>query len=815
LSIDLVEIQKQREEQAIVDGRNAYWKQLDRLESKGKGSLSTTSVTTLSTYRRTVTARVAQIQAQVNKTGPAWNKTVAYILSGYDAEEIAVFTLVFVLDNLSTPRHWRVLGTKLGNKIHDEFRFRAMRAHDPAKFDHANKNMVAADRMSFEHRETKMIEAMELLNFSWEKWAPQHKIMVGTALIKAVEEATGIIEIRKSRTSGGKYAYTVYPSTAYTEWLQECHKNREYLRPSRIPMVCEPNDHTEERDGGYLSPRLRTGFVKKSYDCGRVVQMPSKCQPVYDSINRLQKVRWKINSPVFETVRDLLDSGEEVPGCGGLHKYPYPKKLPDGSSHVERRAQAIRIQTLVKKNHQLEGHRNRALWTMATAMLMHGSEFYFPYFLDHRSRVYASTPSLSPQGNDLSKGLLTFSEEKAITEPGMWWLHIHLANCFGEDKVPYLDRVKWAGQNMRMIERIGADPLRCQDWREAGSPFQFLAACVELHNAKKYGVSSLPIMVDGSNNGCQHLAALTLDASVGKLVNVLPSSTPQDVYGVGAEAVKAEVIRRLEKPCERRAQNDNLMWTAEQERRIAQEWLEYGIDRGLTKRPYMVQPYGGTRNSCKDYIYAHVHKRVMENVTWQHPFESLSLAVRWMTEVVWNSMETVLAGPQDFMRWARTVSRRLTSANRPMVWRTPTGFLVHQGRMKNTRKEVNLLADNRKYKFWMYQQTDKLDHSRQANAFAPNYIHSLDASAMHLTVNRLGDMGINSIATVHDCYGTHAEDMDTLQRVLREEFVSMYQQDPLGQLMNDLQFTGLDLPEPPVIGDMDVSQALHSPYFFA
>lgn len=49
-------------------------------------------------------------------------------------------------------------------------------------------------------------------------------------------------------------------------------------------------------------------------------------------------------------------------------------------------------------------------------------------------------------------------------------------------------------------------------------------------------------------------------------------------------------------------------------------------------------------------------------------------------------------------------------------------------------------------------------------------------------------------------YAVHACDVDLLHRVLREAFV---------------RHPGLELPDPPKTGALDIRQVLDSPYFFA
>ena len=53
---------------------------------------------------------------------------------------------------------------------------------------------------------------------------------------------------------------------------------------------------------------------------------------------------------------------------------------------------------------------------------------------------------------------------------------------------------------------------------------------------------------------------------------------------------------------------------------------------------------------------------------------------------------------------------------------------------------------------------------RHRNAFPPNFIHSLDATHMMLTALQCQRAGI-TFASIHDCYWTHACDVDTLNKV--------------------------------------------------
>ncbi len=74
----------------------------------------------------------------------------------------------------------------------------------------------------------------------------------------------------------------------------------------------------------------------------------------------------------------------------------------------------------------------------------------------------------------------------------------------------------------------------------------------------------------------------------------------------------------------------------------------------------------------------------------------------------------------------------------------------------------------------------------------------MDSTHLMMTAEKMRDLGL-TFASVHDSYWTHAADVDTLSRVLREQFVDLYSKDLLGRLKFDLEqmFPGVKFPEVP------------------
>jgi DNA-directed RNA polymerase len=191
-------------------------------------------------------------------------------------------------------------------------------------------------------------------------------------------------------------------------------------------------------------------------------------------------------------------------------------------------------------------------------------------------------------------------------------------------------------------------------------------------------------------------------------------------------------------------------------------------------------------------------------------------------------MNNVVSGPRKIMDWTRKVAKAVSKSGHPLIWRTPSGFVVRQMRPQLTGQRVETRLGDTTVKLTLTHPTDKIDSRKQAQALAPNWIHSLDAAALHLTIHRLLGRGVEDISAIHDSYGTHAAHMDLMAGTLREVFVEMYRDDLIARFIEDVskplggpdklveRVKKEDRPiQPPPRGNLDVSLVEMSRYFFA
>jgi DNA-directed RNA polymerase len=136
-------------------------------------------------------------------------------------------------------------------------------------------------------------------------------------------------------------------------------------------------------------------------------------------------------------------------------------------------------------------------------------------------------------------------------------------------------------------------------------------------------------------------------------------------------------------------------------------------------------------------------------------------------------------GPKDLLDKKPSSSFSFLST---VVWTTPLGLPVCQPYRKVETKTISTLMSN--VSLANPNAIGPVNVRKQATAFPPNFIHSLDASHMLMSAIACDKAGL-TFASVHDSFWTHASDVDTLNVVLREAFIRMHKGDLVKKLRDE------------------------------
>ena len=733
-------------------------------------------------------------------------------LTNHHLEKIAYLGLKIALDNLTESITFTSLSYRMGRCIEDQL----MAEYMVRNMEKGEGKILGAKRMAHRGEQSVRKFMRGVLQSSvrqgeienWDDWSKRDKISCGAYMIQLLHKTTGLIDykmiIQPRRKQPTRF---VVASQSTLDWVNGYNLDRELLEPFWLPMLECPKPWVGIFQGGYdpedaAIPLL--SFVKTTDR--KWLRQNHDLTDVYDAVNYIQETPYSINSDVLE-VFDWAWANNTMIGLPNKEDVPLPAKSEHGVLSAEAQRELNKSRKEVSQhNHATQSRRLLIGKIQWLSHKMKDKRMFFPSNVDFRGRVYQIPSFLNYQGPDHCRGLLKFHRGVKIKSEGdLKWLAIHGANSFGYDKVTFDKRIEWAHNYTAEAIRIANDPYSNREWADSDSPWQFLAWCKEwaAYHSKdsKNFLSHLPCSMDATNNGLQILSLLARDEHGAAATNVTPTDTPADIYGVVADQVLAALARdaKLQVP-------------------FAYHWLNFGIDRGCTKRPVMCYSYGLTAYSNRQYIADWYKEKISGGK--QTPFTrgEQYTAIMYLANLVWSAIEEILTKPKEVMAWFQALAQATAKDGGYLEWLTPSGMKVRQDYKKTKAKRIRTWLNGEGKYLKFYDETDAMDIKRQSNGASPNIVHSLDAAALHETVKRCKEQhDIHDFAMIHDSYGTHATNCDTMSKVLREVFVDIFTENFLDNFRNQTQclHPTVELPPVPSLGNLDVSLLLKSEYFFS
>jgi DNA-directed RNA polymerase len=608
------------------------------------------------------------------------------------------------------------------------------------------------------------------------------------------------------------YHISVINTTALNSMLKEVDKDKVDLFP--VPQPSSDWTNT------YLHPESKYPLIKNAPEETIVKVEESDLSYITETLNKLNRTGWRINEVVFDVFKACMKS----------EKTPFKF-----SREIDPKKKA----SLLIEINAITGIADRNL----------ENAFYHLYNLDFRGRIYPNTAFLHEQSSDNAKGLLLLDEAVVLGEEGLYWLCVHTANVFGKDGIPLDERVQWVQDNMEDIRRYAGDPMDYTDWMDADKPFCFLAACVELvmldswvlsGNLTEEFPSCLPVYIDGSNNGTQHLVAMSKDEIIAPLVNLVPSGKPGDVYMFIANHAIAEIHARVDamsiadvamfdmvynkylsllRDVERYPEKSDKKKLAKvamlefknhnhdiRTKLFPVYWSRINdkkIWRKTVKRNVMTLAYGGTRQGMGEQVVDDTRDLSQylrdKEIKWGYMLGSL----------IYDVCYKELKGPAKMLRMFQDLAKRENDLNRHLEYNTPiTNFPFRHNYRKAKSREVSFYYGEDRIRLTLsVWQEATLDKQRQKTGTPPNVVHNLDAVHVAIVVHDAP----YTVTVVHDSFGCHAGNMGHMFMFVREKFVELYEGEPLEYIMK--QVGSLDLI--PEKGNLDVREVLNSDFAFA
>ena len=621
------------------------------------------------------------------------------------------------------------------------------------------------------------------------------RVTIGVTLIEWLDDL-GLItkKLVKLRTSQHNYYHSsekllndweqtlhneIWTSSDKSNSLLEQQRNM-LLTPSfRLPSIVKPKPYKILKDkvilGGYLLNDIEYSdpLILRKYTQSERSVIKSE-NIIYDTVNKINSVGYKINGEVlnFINLNSFLYKEEILTES---HKLESKNKL----TSKERKDLQKYISRKELQNHILS----------IADLFLNIPEFYFNNRIDGRGRLYCVTEYLNFQSTDLAKSLLLFSIPNEISrfdERSLLYFKVYGGNCYGNkiDKLSIEKKVAWVDENKdRIINYENGEIIQ-----ESENKLLFTAFCIEYKKWYDFYYNStdaffntyLPIQLDASCNGFQHLVLLSGELNLRKELNLTQtdfSKNPYDFYSYVLELYK-DYLNELD-----------LSSIEDEEVKASYGRIrDFCLDRKIVKKVIMTIPYNATTKKMVEYITEILIKKTRktgdtEMVWFSHPQDlstTKELSYKDLYLLV-NSIKTVLdktspkiAKLKDYLR---KIAKICTELELHIPWLLPNGLEVKQSYLEETSVYLKPFSySESRVKLSSYKKK-KLDLDAQVRAFMPNLIHSLDATSLMLLIQKYFDnteFSVKNIYTIHDCFAMPMNHVEFIIDNLRKVYISLY-----------------------------------------
>lgn len=564
------------------------------------------------------------------------------------------------------------------------------------------------------------------------------------------------------------------------ESLLKYSKAQTIVIPQKLPMIYEPKDWGLGKDGnGYEGGYLLNGVA---YSSKLLKDKPNMRQnssiyiinKVFHMVNGIGKTSFKINSVLLQYLISegkhlLLDKNEKHP-------------LEFKSKNTKREKGLI-------ESHYSKINLQETILEIA---LCYDSipYMYIPVRIDQRGRLYCLADWLNYQGTELAKALILFNQPGLIARndtTAINFLKCAGANTFGLDKKSESYKLKWIEQNENAILNYRTSELVDQ----AKDKYLFLAFCIEYKrfhdfiNNENQDVfeTYLPIQLDATTNGFQHMIMLSTEADLFDKVNLwagpkkslikFSDREADDFYVFLIQSIRKEISDRL---------NEGVLDYKKRESYLRLD--RFIFERKMFKKALMTVSYNASILSMVQYIKSELFVKgdwdEINETTWywdgkNEEFLINSQDIFNIVSVYSNIIDNKFKKIACLRKYLSAVAKIFTKLNINIIWYPGNGMEVVQSYLtKKTRSATPFI--NSKSKITLQYFTDELDRRKQVDSLMPNLVHSLDATSLCLLYDAFSKSYKShpQFYCVHDCFASTADKIENLKNLLASVYTNLY-----------------------------------------
>ena len=515
-------------------------------------------------------------------------------------------------------------------------------------------------------------------------------------------------------------------------------KNNLIMTPNSLPMICPPNNWSENEYGGFLdNSYIKNDIYHKKSSNNH--SMENK-KPIYNSVNYLNNTKFTINNDFLNFITNE-----------GFILLSDPEKKPEQLSKSETLTRTI---------------------ILKLAETYNNLPFYLTTYADWRGRLYTDSFYLTYQGNELSSAIIQFYEGEPLDDNGFYYFKIYGANLYNENgisKKSYNQRVNWIEANKKKIINLNIEFIM-----KAENKFLFSAFClaykkyIQDNNTKIY----TPLFLDATCSGLQHLAGLMKDVTIADKVNLREQTENDNVDDIYTNVMEHVNIKINEYALKNKDYSELSL---------------IKLNRKIIKQPIMTKTYNVSIYGIADQIINIIPKIKIEGKKNEYLYvlpgilnNEVHLSKKYINkiaQIIYNEIFEMYPSLKIIYNYFINISKLMIKLDIPITWFTPAGLKLTQHYLKSKKNKISIKIANKSKTLVLREFFDEIDSRKQSQAIIPNIVHSLDASHLINIFKYAINNKFYPVITIHDCFGTHPNKILELKSIVKQEFIKLYSTD--------------------------------------
>lgn len=730
--------------------------------------------------------------------------------------------------------------SKITNSLYKDYVMRALNKEHPKLYSYIEREYKKRGKGYIHSRKIKLGQMKTTLSdYNLNK----ESLRVGAILVDVLLKSSNLIERKVKMIKDKKQTYLTYTEEAFNLIFRS--RQLQIMNFMKYPIfVTKPRDWTGLKGtGGYYSrDGYKLSLIKTNKGNQRLIGEYLQAKPLtrlLPIVNNIQSTKWRINKRVYDVIDTIMtdnivdfDSPRNNPYLLGSLPFNRQQQAEDyvnasdygalhppdhkyGGTPATKEGYKKWYTAIEQQKERIVVNRSKAI-ALNLAMIdaktyKDEPEIYFSYQLDFRGRIYPVQQHLNPQGKGEMKALLEFADGcKLETEEELEWFLIHGANCYGFDKLLYEERINEMVKREEEIHLIASDPIRYRElWKDTDDPFLYLAWCFEysdyLNNPNTFR-SHISIALDATCSGIQIYSGLLKDKEGARAVNVI-GNTREDIYQQVADKVNGYLESGDYEKQIKFNKSDGTINICDT---IAEANSMKGkVSRKLTKRNTMTQPYSVTSYGMYQQILEELD--AMEEtgkVIWSGDKWVLA---RLLAQLNDKAIVATVEGARVGQEFLKQVTKEIASNGNYIFYTTPfMGFPVLQKIHKSTqtryRTELGRIV--------LRTPTDIIHTAKMVSGIAPNYIHSLDATLLYMTVENMMHE-CDRFHLIHDSFGVPITYVPLLNKSVRQAYIDLFESNPLERFIKQVSPDKLHQVEEVMLNTLDLNEVKESAYIFS